>query len=223
MNCNYIIVHNLLTVNSKSSRFDNFIGFHKMEVLDLDTIDKIVELLNEQGYSQKDLTDYLGIKKSVFSAWKSKKSKSYNKYISQIAVFFGVTPTELLDWESQSVSYGDRVRIIREEKGISQEELALRTGYPLLSIVKYENGDRYITDTVKWKILKALGISEQEIEHFLPHRDGMFDFRDDIDIEIDEMLAALNYDGKKKALEYLRDLAMLQKYTENADTEEGES
>lgn len=65
----------------------------------MDTIDRIIELLNEYGYSQKDLTDYLGIKKSVFSAWKSKKSKSYNKYITQIAEFFNLNVEDIKIYE----------------------------------------------------------------------------------------------------------------------------
>ena len=65
----------------------------------MDTIDRIIELLNSSDYTQKDLTDYLGIQKSVFSAWKSKKSKSYNKYLTQIATFFNVSVEDLKIYE----------------------------------------------------------------------------------------------------------------------------
>ena len=45
-------------------------------------LDRIVELLGEQD--QKKLTDYLHLKKSAFTDWKSGKSNSYRK-------FFGVS------------------------------------------------------------------------------------------------------------------------------------
>lgn len=58
-------------------------------------VDKIIFLLDKKGLNQKDLTDYLGVKKSVFSSWKSGKSVSFNKYINQIASFLGTTRLHL--------------------------------------------------------------------------------------------------------------------------------
>lgn len=63
----------------------------------MDTINKMIQLLNEKGHTQKELTDYLGIEKSVFSSWKNGKSQSYNKYLSKIAEFFNVSTDYLLN------------------------------------------------------------------------------------------------------------------------------
>lgn len=63
----------------------------------MSTIDKVFELLNKKGLQQKDLTDYLGIDKGVASQWKSGKSKSYQKYLGQIAEFLGVRLSEIVD------------------------------------------------------------------------------------------------------------------------------
>ena len=60
------------------------------------TIAKIVDLLKEQNRQQKDLTDYLGIKRSVFSAWKSGTSASYKKYLPEIASFLSVSTDYLV-------------------------------------------------------------------------------------------------------------------------------
>lgn len=62
----------------------------------MDTLDKISDLLIRQGKRQKDLTDFLGIDKSAFATWKSGKTTSYNRYIPQIASFFGVSVDYLL-------------------------------------------------------------------------------------------------------------------------------
>ena len=40
----------------------------------MDIINRISALLEEQNKSQKDLTDYLGVEKSVFSTWKKTKA-----------------------------------------------------------------------------------------------------------------------------------------------------
>ncbi len=65
----------------------------------MDTIAKISYLLEKNNRTQKELTDYLGLDKSTFSAWKNGKSKSYSKYFTQIAQFFNVSIDYLLDNE----------------------------------------------------------------------------------------------------------------------------
>lgn len=60
-------------------------------------IDKIIDLLKQNKTPQQELADYLGINKSVISAWKSGDNKSYNKYIPQIAQFFNVPTSYFYD------------------------------------------------------------------------------------------------------------------------------
>ena len=52
-------------------------------------LDRITELLGNR--EQRELTNYLGIKSVAFSEWKSGKSKSYRKYLIEIANFFDVS------------------------------------------------------------------------------------------------------------------------------------
>lgn len=67
----------------------------------MDTINKIISLLAEKGLTQKELTDYLGIEKSVFSAWKNGKSESYKKYIPEMSKYLGVSAGYLLGQEEK--------------------------------------------------------------------------------------------------------------------------
>ncbi|MBQ0097377.1 MAG: LexA family transcriptional regulator [Oscillospiraceae bacterium] len=60
-------------------------------------LDNIQKLLNSQGKSQSELTEYLNIKKSIYSDWKSGRLSSYNKYLPQIAEFFGVSVDYLVN------------------------------------------------------------------------------------------------------------------------------
>ncbi len=55
----------------------------------MDILDRISLLLGNR--EQKELTDYLGLKAVAFSEWKSGKSKSYRKYLIEIAEFFSVS------------------------------------------------------------------------------------------------------------------------------------
>lgn len=68
----------------------------------MDTLNKIISLLEEQNHQQKELTDYLGLEKSTFSAWKNGKSSSYKKYLPEIASFFRISVDELLGAENEN-------------------------------------------------------------------------------------------------------------------------
>ena len=56
------------------------------------------------GRDQKELTDFLGLKKTAFSDWKSGKSNSYKKYIVEISEFFEVSLDYLVYGKKQEVS-----------------------------------------------------------------------------------------------------------------------
>jgi len=55
----------------------------------LDILDRISMLLGNR--EQKELTKYLGLNSVAFSEWKSGKSKSYRKYLIEIADFFNIS------------------------------------------------------------------------------------------------------------------------------------
>ena len=65
------------------------------------TLDKIQSLLKEQHKTQKNLTDFLGLKKTTFTSWKSGKNTSYTKHIGEIAEFFNVSTDYLLGKSEQ--------------------------------------------------------------------------------------------------------------------------
>lgn len=67
-----------------------------MNVVDKLVFDNIMRLMKKQNKKQKELTDYLGVTKNVFTDWKAGRLKSYQKYLPKIAEFFGVSVDYLL-------------------------------------------------------------------------------------------------------------------------------
>lgn len=55
----------------------------------MEILNRIIDLLGNSD--QKELTDYLNLKKSAFTDWKSGKSNSYRKYLIEIAEYFNVS------------------------------------------------------------------------------------------------------------------------------------
>ena len=128
----------------------------------LDTLDRIVLLMNEKNYNQQILTDYLGVDKSIFSTWKNGKSKSYMKYLPQIAGLFGVTIdwlvgstryrqeglAEVYKWNISCVEgfdpvfdFGPLFKPYREKAGISAEEMGKHIGLSENLYTIRENGE----------------------------------------------------------------------------------
>lgn len=62
----------------------------------MDIVDRIFELVDEQYPEQRNFASRIGVVPSVVSAWRSRKSASYNKRLPEIAAALGTTPEYLL-------------------------------------------------------------------------------------------------------------------------------
>ena len=65
-----------------------------------DILDRIIEKMNEQHVTQTQLANRLGLNRCVFNTWKSNRSRTYLKYIDQIAEYLGVPYDYLLTGSS---------------------------------------------------------------------------------------------------------------------------
>lgn len=91
----------------------------------MNTIDKIIQLLSEKKRTQKELTDFLGIEKSVFSAWKSGSSQSYKKYLPEIANFLDVSVGYLLGQEEKLDNVYLSLAKQAQDEGIDPDDIRL--------------------------------------------------------------------------------------------------
>ncbi|MGM9936361.1 MAG: helix-turn-helix domain-containing protein [Candidatus Ornithomonoglobus sp.] len=66
----------------------------------MDVLNRILMTLESKNIEQKALADAIGVRKQTISDWKSGKTKSYTKYIAQIAEFLGVSVDYLLNGET---------------------------------------------------------------------------------------------------------------------------
>ena len=62
----------------------------------MDTVDRIFELVDDQYKDQKDFAAELGVTDKTVSAWRTRRVKSYVKYLSKIAVVLGTTTDYLV-------------------------------------------------------------------------------------------------------------------------------
>lgn len=60
-------------------------------------------------------------------------------------------------------TWGEGVRILRGIRGLSQVELATKASVPQSSISRIENGSTKVSDGVRVRIAKALGVDPHEL------------------------------------------------------------
>lgn len=64
-----------------------------------EVVSRIIDLLIQQGKTQTELLNYLGLHPNNFTEWKSRRKRSYLLYIDEIARYLDVSPTYLLRGE----------------------------------------------------------------------------------------------------------------------------
>ena len=62
----------------------------------MNAVEKIAELVEEKGITEKEFVKEIGLNRSAFTDWRSGKSRSYRDHIIEIADYFGVTTDYLL-------------------------------------------------------------------------------------------------------------------------------
>lgn len=99
---------------------------------------RLKNLLSENCMTYSELAQKIGVSKSAISMWVSKKSMPRMDLLKKIADVFSVTPDDLL---KQNFTFGENLKIIREQKGLSQSELGERLGVRQQTVAQYEKAE----------------------------------------------------------------------------------
>lgn len=123
----------------------------KKGVFDLEILNRIISLLGTRD--QKELTDFLNLKKTAFTDWKSGKSNSYRKYLIEIAEFFNVS----LDY----LVYGKE----NQATTLTADEQELLENYRQLAPDRKEEASKKVQELTT----QDTSIKEYEIKPVIPH------------------------------------------------------
>lgn len=72
----------------------------------------------------------------------------------------------------EAPTWGEGVRILRGVAGLSQVDLASRAGTSQAHISRIENGSREVSDAIRVRIAKVLGVKPHELFPYLEDEDG---------------------------------------------------
>ena len=99
---------------------------------------RLKNLLSENCMTYSELAQEIGVSKSTISMWVSKKSMPRMDLLKKIADVFSVAPDDLL---KQNFTFGENLKVIREQKGLSQSELGERLGVRQQTVAQYEKAE----------------------------------------------------------------------------------
>ena len=84
----------------------------------MDAVDRIFELVGEKFKEQKEFASALRVNDKTVSAWRTRRAKSYTKYLPQIAEALGTTTEYLLTGE------GPQKRgVVYDSDAISEDDI----------------------------------------------------------------------------------------------------
>lgn len=123
--------------------------------------EKIRELREERGYSLADLARKAGISVSYLSEIERGTKKPSLKVIDKLARTMNINKSLIIDVEqgTAEISLGDKLRIMRENKGMSLTELASQVGLSVSYLSEIERNNVYPATATLRNIAEKLGVS----------------------------------------------------------------
>lgn len=126
--------------------------------------DIYLRLCNEKGISPTTAALEMGLSKSTPTTWKKRNLTPRGNALNKIANYFGVSVDYLLGHEKCELSksrntFKDRLKLLRQESGLSQQALADQIGTSKSSINMYERGERELGIEILNRIADCFNVS----------------------------------------------------------------
>lgn len=180
-----------LNVWSKSCIFA-IIGLQKTTAKDgnhmnIETANRLYELRKQQGLSQEELAEKLGVSRQAVSKWERSEASPDTDNLIALAKIYGLTLDELIFGEKQSEQKEEPTEEIIEE--ISDDTTKVKIG-PTAIFVESDDGDKVKID--------LSGIKITDGKHIHINCDDDDDDDDDDDFDEDDVEAIEKSGGKAK-------------------------
>lgn len=120
--------------------------------------EKIKTAREAKGLTQTELAKLFGYKsRSSINKIENNERDIPRSSIIKFAEILGVSPSYLMGWEEPH--YGQRIKEVREFKGMTQEELASRAEIELQALQCYEKNENQPNNEILFKIVDAFDMS----------------------------------------------------------------
>ena len=124
--------------------------------------ERLRQLRKEKGLSQIELAEALNVANTTVSIWERGLRKPEMDTLEKVRKYFDVSLAYLLGentgerTDEASVTFAQRLKELRVERGLTQEELAEKLGVTKNTIYVWEKGQRFPDD--EWATYNELSI-----------------------------------------------------------------
>ena len=123
---------------------------------------KLKALRKKAGLTQEELAEAIGVHSVTVSQWESDTYLPKTQNIKALAKALDVPENDLLN-DSFAPPFGATLKALRKKAGLSQTQLAEKIGVSLLTLFRWEKGERQPrVDEIK-ALAKALGVPENDL------------------------------------------------------------
>lgn len=131
---------------------------------------RLVEIREDLNHRQKDIADILGITQQSYSLWENGSKVIPLKHLNNLCNYYNLNMDYVIGLSSikyynvinkkiDKILIGERLRKIRKDKNITQEELASILNTTHSTISAYESGKTTILTAFAYEICKRYNIS----------------------------------------------------------------
>lgn len=131
---------------------------------------RLVEIREDLNLRQKDIADILGITQQSYSLWENGSKIIPLKHLNNLCNYYNLSMDYVIGLSSikyynitnkeiDKILIGERLRKIRKDKNITQEELANILNTTHSTISAYESGKTTILTAFAYEICKRYNIS----------------------------------------------------------------
>lgn len=131
---------------------------------------RLVEIREDYNLKQKDIADILGITQQSYSLWENGSKIIPLKHLNNLCNYYNFSMDYVIglsnikyynitNKEIDKILIGERLRKIRKDKNITQEELASILNTTHSTISAYESGKTTILTAFAYEICKRYNIS----------------------------------------------------------------
>ena len=128
-------------------------------------------LREERGWTQEQLAQRAGLRRHSISFYEANGTYPRPRPLAALVRALGVSPAQLaplLPAAAETTPFGRELRRLREERGLTLQQLALRSGSREGSIWHYEHGRTRPPLRVVAAFAEALDVSPDQLERLLP-------------------------------------------------------
>lgn len=127
--------------------------------------DQIRSLREERGYTLQDLARRASLSLSYLSEIERGSKRPSLKTIDKLASALNVAKTQLIEGDviDTGLSLGDKIRLMRGEKNLSLQDLAVKAGISLSYLSEIERGTVYPALNTLKRIAEGLGVPPSSV------------------------------------------------------------